>query len=42
MRTKEALCVLKPMENAILFRRYALHRRSRNINDLDIPGKITD
>ena len=41
MRTKEALCVLKPMENAILLQQIRFAQEIRNINDLDIPGKST-
>jgi DNA end-binding protein Ku len=41
MRTKEALCVLKPMENAILLQQIRFSEEIRNINDLDIPGKST-
>jgi DNA end-binding protein Ku len=39
MRTKEALCVLKPMENAILLQQIRFAQEIRNVNDLDIPGK---
>jgi DNA end-binding protein Ku len=39
MRTKEALCVLKPMENVILLQQIRFAQEIRNINDLDIPGK---
>jgi DNA end-binding protein Ku len=41
MRTKETLCVLKPMENAILLQQIRFAEEIRNINDLDIPGKST-
>ena len=41
MRTKESLCVLKPMDNAILLQGIRFAQEIRNINDLDIPGKIT-
>jgi DNA end-binding protein Ku len=41
MRTKESLCVLKPMENVILLQRIRFAEEIRNINDLDIPGKAT-
>jgi DNA end-binding protein Ku len=41
MRTKEALCVLKPMDNAILLQQIRFAQEIRNINDLDIPGKST-
>jgi len=41
MRTKEALCVLKPMENAILLQQIRFAQEIRNINELDIPGKST-
>jgi DNA end-binding protein Ku len=39
MRTKEALCVLKPMENVILLQKIRFAQEIRNVNDLDIPGK---
>jgi DNA end-binding protein Ku len=41
MRTKESLCVLKPMENAILLQGIRFAQEIRNINELDIPGKST-
>ena len=41
MRSKEALCVLKPMENAILLQKIRFAQEIRNINDLDIPGKTS-
>jgi DNA end-binding protein Ku len=41
MRTKESLCVLKPMENAILLQRIRFAQEIRNINDLDIPGNTS-
>jgi DNA end-binding protein Ku len=41
MRTKEALCVLKPMENAILLQQIRFAQEIRNVNDLDIPGKTS-
>jgi DNA end-binding protein Ku len=39
MRTKEALCVLKPMENIILLQQIRFAQEIRNMNELDIPGK---
>jgi DNA end-binding protein Ku len=39
MRTKEALCVLKPMDNVILLQKIRFAQEIRNVNDLDIPGK---
>ena len=41
MRTKEALCVLKPMENVILLQQIRFAQEIRKINDLDIPGKTS-
>src|SRR5580765_6413585 len=41
MRSKESLCVLKPMENAILLQRIRFAQEIRNINDLDIPGNTS-
>jgi DNA end-binding protein Ku len=41
MRTKESLCVLKPMDNAILLQGIRFAQEVRNINELDIPGKST-
>jgi DNA end-binding protein Ku len=38
MRTKEALCVLQPMENVILLQKIRFAQEIRNVNDLDIPG----
>jgi DNA end-binding protein Ku len=37
MRTKESLCVLKPMENAIILQGIRFAQEIRKINDLDIP-----
>jgi len=42
MRSKEALCVLKPMENVILLQQIRFAQEIRNVNDLDIPGKSTN
>jgi DNA end-binding protein Ku len=39
MRTKESLCVLKPMENAILLQGIRFVQEIRKINELDIPDK---
>jgi DNA end-binding protein Ku len=39
MRTKESLCVLKPMENAIILQGIRFAQEIRKINDLDIPAK---
>jgi DNA end-binding protein Ku len=41
MRTREALCVLKPMDNAILLQQIRFAQEIRNINELNIPGKIS-
>jgi len=41
MRTKESLCVLKPMENAILLQGIRFEQEIRDMKDLDIPGKST-
>jgi DNA end-binding protein Ku len=41
MRTKESLCVLKPMENAILLQGIRFEQEIREMNELDIPGKST-
>ena len=42
MRSREALCVLKPMENMILLQQIRFAQEIRNVNDLDIPGKSTN
>ena len=39
MRTKESLCVLKPMENAILLQGIRFEQEIREMNELDIPAK---
>ena len=39
MRTKESLCVLKPMENAIVLQGIRFAQEIRKMNELDIPGK---
>jgi DNA end-binding protein Ku len=41
MRNREALCVLKPLENVILLQQIRFAEEIRNVNDLDIPGKST-
>jgi len=41
MRTKESLCVLKPMEDAILLQGIRFEQEIREMTDLDIPGKST-
>jgi DNA end-binding protein Ku len=41
MRTKESLCVLKPMENAILLQGIRFEQEIREMNELDIPAKST-
>ncbi|HEY2649633.1 MAG TPA: Ku protein [Puia sp.] len=41
MRTKDSLCVLKPMENAILLQGIRFAQEIREMNELDIPGKST-
>jgi DNA end-binding protein Ku len=41
MRTKESLCVLKPMENGILLQGIRFEQEIRKMNELDIPGKST-
>ena len=41
MRTKESLCVLKPMENAILLQGIRFEQEIREMKELDIPGKST-
>jgi DNA end-binding protein Ku len=41
MRTKESLCVLKPMENAILLQGIRFEQEIREMTELDIPGKST-
>ncbi len=38
MRSKESLCVLKPMDNAIVLQGIRFAQEVRDINDLDIPG----
>jgi len=39
MRTKEALCLLKPMENVILLQKIRFAQEIRNVNDLEIPAR---
>ena len=39
MRTKEALCLLKPMENVILLQKIRFSQEIRNVNDLEIPAR---
>lgn len=39
MRSKEALCVLKPMENVIMLNKIRFAQEIRDVNELNIPGK---
>jgi DNA end-binding protein Ku len=39
MRSKEALCVLKPMENVIILNKIRFAQEIRDVNELNIPGK---
>ncbi len=41
MRSKESLCVLKPMDQVILLQGIRFAQEIRNIKELDIPGKST-
>lgn len=41
MRSKDSLCVLKPLDNAIVLNKIRFAQEIRNINDLNIPGKVT-
>jgi DNA end-binding protein Ku len=41
MRSKESLCVLKPMDNVILLNKIRFAQEIRNLKDLNIPGKVT-
>ena len=41
MRSKESLCVLKPIDNAIILNKIRFSQEIRDINDLNIPGKST-
>jgi len=39
MRSKESLCVLKPLENVIVLNKIRFAQEIRNVNDLNLPGK---
>ena len=41
MRSKEALCILRPLENAIILNKLRFAEEVRNVNELNIPGKTT-
>jgi DNA end-binding protein Ku len=41
MRSKEALCVLKPMDNVIVLNRIRFAQEIRNVNEINVPGKTT-
>ncbi len=41
MRSKEALCVIKPMENALILNRIRFAQEIRNVNEINVPGKTT-
>jgi len=41
MRSKAALCVLKPIENAIILNKIRFAQEIRDVNELNIPGKTT-
>ncbi len=39
MRNKESLCVLKPIENAIILNKIRFAQEIRDVNEINIPGK---
>jgi len=41
MRSKESLCVLKPLENVIVLNKIRFAQEIRNVNDLNLPGKAS-
>jgi DNA end-binding protein Ku len=41
MRSKEALCVLKPMDHAIVLNKIRFAEEIRDINEINAPGKAT-
>jgi DNA end-binding protein Ku len=41
MRSKESLCVVKPLDNVIVLNKIRFSQEIRNVNDLNIPNKVT-
>jgi DNA end-binding protein Ku len=41
MRSKEALCILRPQDNVIILNKIRFAEEIRNVNELNIPGKTT-
>jgi len=41
MRNKESLCILKPLDTAIVLNKIRFAQEIRNVNDLNIPQKAT-
>ncbi|MFI5194449.1 MAG: Ku protein [Chitinophagales bacterium] len=41
MRSKEALCVLKPMDDVIVLNKIRFAQEIRNVNEINVPGKAT-
>lgn len=39
MRSKEALCILKPLDNVIILNKIRFAAEIRNINEINVPGK---
>jgi DNA end-binding protein Ku len=41
MRSKEALCVIKPRDNVIILNKIRFAQEIRNVNEINVPGKTT-
>lgn len=41
MRSKEALCVLKPMDDVIVLNKIRFAQEIRNVNEISVPGKAS-
>ncbi|HEY4153959.1 MAG TPA: Ku protein [Puia sp.] len=41
MRSKEALCILKPMDDVIILNRIRFAQEIRNVNEINVPGKTS-
>ncbi|MDP4131256.1 MAG: Ku protein [Bacteroidota bacterium] len=41
MRNKEALCILKPMDDVIVLNKIRFAQEIRNVNEINVPGKAS-
>ena len=41
MRSKEALCIIKPLDDVIILNKIRFAQEVRNVNEINVPGKTT-